>query len=60
MPKESIYRDVGLYIVATLTTLAFAIVGELTWYSSVIFLCIYLLLVIIVYIQDKMESKDEK
>lgn len=48
--KSTIYRDVAFYILATLTTLAFAIYGELNVITSVIFLIIYVAMVLVVYI----------
>ena len=36
LEPSSIWRDVGLYILATLTIVVFAIVGTLSWISSLI------------------------
>jgi len=46
-----IYRDIGVYIVATLATLGFALYGEITIWSSLILLALYVGLVLIVLIE---------
>lgn len=51
--KNTIYRDIGMYIIATITTIIFAITEKLTVATSLIFLGLYLTLVLIVYIQDR-------
>jgi hypothetical protein len=48
--KGNILRDVGLYIVATIFTLIFALTEKITVLYSLIFLFIYVVLVIIVLI----------
>ena len=53
LSKSVIYRDVTFYIIATLTTYGFALYGNLTIVTSVIFLLIYVALVVVVYVQDK-------
>jgi sodium/potassium/calcium exchanger 6 len=58
LEPSSIYRDVGFYIVATLLTIIFGIIGKLTILSAILMLALYLLLVVVVYIQEKIsESK---
>jgi hypothetical protein len=48
--KSTIYRDVGMYILATVVTICFALFHFIYWISAVVFLCIYFSLVLIVYI----------
>ena len=59
--KSTIYRDVGFYILGTGLVMFFAVWGEIPWWGAMSMLLLYLLLVIVTYIQDKMESnpKDE-
>ena len=54
--KMTIFRDVSMYIVATLTTIAFAIYGKLTIITSCIFLSLYFILVFIVFIQERLKK----
>lgn len=49
--KNTIYRDIGFYILSSIVTIIFAVVGKIYWYSAVIFLAIYLAMVMVVYIQ---------
>lgn len=58
--KNVIYRDISFYILATLMTLAFAVYGYLTIATSIIFLSLYVLLVLVVYIQDKFYPDDKE
>ncbi len=58
--KSILYRDVLYYIFATLLTLAFAAYKKITWFTSVVMLLIYLLLVITVLIQDRLEQKEKE
>jgi len=51
--KSTIYRDIGFYILSTLVTIWFATLGYIYWWCALIFLIIYVLLVIVVFIQDK-------
>ena len=46
--KSLIYREIVFYIFATILTISFAIYGKLTYFTSLIMLLLYLLLVIIV------------
>ena len=55
-----IYRDVGIYIIATLSTLVFAIVGKITWISSVFMLLIYVFMVAVVLVEEYLERKKNK
>ncbi len=59
LSKEAIYRDVGLYLVATLFTIFFAILKVLTVLTSLVFLALYVTLVLIVLYQDKQQEKEE-
>ena len=58
--KSTIYRDTGFYILATLLTLGIAFTGSITWVSSLAMLVLYLLLVIVVMIQDRIEAKSSR
>ena len=58
--KSTIYRDTGFYILATLLTVGIAYTGSITWVSSLAMLALYLALVIVVMIQDRIEAKRNK
>ena len=47
--KNTIYRDVGFYILSTLVTIVFAIQGMIYWYSAALFLVIYVIMVLVVW-----------
>ena len=49
----------SFYILATLFVIACALYGQLTWWTSVIMLLIYVALVVTVYIQDKQAAKQK-
>ena len=51
LEPSSIWRDVGIYIIATISVLVFGFIGKLDVYSAVIMLCEYLLLVVVVWCQ---------
>ena len=57
--KMIIYRDIGIYLLATIVTIVFAVIGSITWISSVILLLIYVLLVLVVVVEEKMNKKKE-
>jgi Ca2+/Na+ antiporter len=38
LEASSIYRDVGMYIVATLSVILFGLIGELTYISAILML----------------------
>ena len=59
LEANSIWRDVGMYIVATLTVIVFGIIGSLTTISAIILLCEYFLLVFIVWYQDRNAGANE-
>ena len=48
LQKNTIYRDIVFYIIATLMVIAFAIYGKLTWWTSVLMIGLYLVMVIVV------------
>lgn len=48
--KSTIFRDVGLYVIATVVTIIFAWTNYIYWWSACIFLLLYVALVVIVYI----------
>lgn len=56
--KMIIYRDVGFYIIATLMTMFFAYTKWITWWSSLMLLGLYFVLVIFVVVHDN--SVEEK
>ena len=58
--KSTIYRDVGFYLLSTLVTLWFAVLGKIYWWCALIFLVIYVMLVIVVFIQDKINQRAEE
>jgi len=52
-----IYRDVGFYIISTVTTIIFAVFGEINVIEAVVLLLLYVALVMVVVIQEKCEKK---
>ena len=52
-----IYRLIVFYMFATLMTIAFALFKWITWWGSLIMLALYLFLVAVVIIDDRIESK---
>ena len=55
--RNTIYRDILFYIIATLFVISCGIYGKLTIPTSCIMLLIYIALVVTVYIQDKKGQK---
>lgn len=51
--KSTIYRDVGFYILSTVVTIIFGIMGKIYFWCAIIFLVIYIAMVLVVYAQDK-------
>ena len=49
----SIWRDVGIYIVATVSVIVFGLIGELSSISAGVMLFEYAMLVLIVYVDEK-------
>jgi sodium/potassium/calcium exchanger 6 len=60
LAAPSIWRDVGLYIVATLTIIIFGAIGELGVVAAIILLCLYAVLVIATYILEKLNPGTTK
>ena len=60
LEPNSIWRDVGFYIVATISVIVFAFIGELTVVSACVMLAEYLCLVILVYWQERGKEKEEE
>lgn len=50
LEPSSIWRDVGFYILATLSVVLFAVIGELTILTAIIMLLEYVLMVVVVLI----------
>ena len=48
MDKNTIYRDVGFYILATLVILVFAILQEITTLYAIILILVYVAMVVVV------------
>jgi len=46
----TIYRDVFFYIFSTVVTIIFGAIGKIYWWSAVIFLVIYVLMVLVVVV----------
>lgn len=55
-----IFRDIGIYILATVATFLFALYGQITWWSAVILLSMYLLVVLVVLIEDYFVAKKKE
>jgi Ca2+/Na+ antiporter len=51
--KSIIFRDVGFYFVATIAVLIFATMGEIYLASVICLFALYILLVVIVYFQER-------
>ena len=54
--KMIIFRDIGIYLLATILTIVFAFVGKITWWMSLILLSLYVVLVLVVVIEDKIKA----
>lgn len=52
--KMIIYRDIGIYIIATIITCLFAVAGWIYWWMAVILLIVYVCLVLVVVIEERM------
>lgn len=52
---NTLWRDVGFYIISTVVIIVFAFIGELTIVSCFIMLGIYVLLVVVVWVQERMK-----
>jgi sodium/potassium/calcium exchanger 6 len=60
LEANSIWRDVGFYILSTLVIIVFGVIGELTTMSAITMLACYCLLVVIVYIQEKNKPEEKE
>jgi sodium/potassium/calcium exchanger 6 len=58
--KWFIYRDIGCYIIATITVLLCGLMGKITWWTSAIMLLIYCAFVAVVYFQEKSKATREE
>ena len=57
--KNTVYRDIGFYILSTFNMVVFGIIGELTVITSLILLIQYVILVVIVYYTDSNEENEK-
>ena len=57
--RHIVYRDLSFYILATLMTFVFGIIGKITWVSSLCLLLIYVLQVSVVIWQDRKKGQQE-
>ena len=57
--KRIIFRDVLLYIVAGVVTILFGVYGWITWWTSLILLGLYVVLVVVVVIDDAINPSVE-
>lgn len=58
--KMIIFRDIGIYLVATVVTIGIAFYGKITWWTSVILLLIYLMLIIVVLVEERYFTEQTK
>lgn len=58
--KYIIYRDISFYILASLATIGFGILGRLNWKSSIVLLTIYICQVLVVVFQKRFLVKEER
>lgn len=58
--KMIIYRDIGIYLISTFATIGFAFYGYITWWSSCILLGLYVALVMVVIITERIEKSKLK
>lgn len=58
LEPASIWRDVGFYIIATLSVIIFAIIGDLSTISAIIMLLEYAMLVLLVGLQEYFKKDD--
>lgn len=54
--KMIIYRDIGIYLISTFATIGFAFYGYITWWSSCILLALYVALVLVVIVTERIEK----
>ena len=55
--KRIIFRDVLMYLIAVFLTILFGIYGWITWWTSLILLGLYIVLVIIVIVDDSINAQ---
>jgi sodium/potassium/calcium exchanger 6 len=53
LEPNTIWRDVGFYILSTFVVIGFGFQGELSVYSAISLLLIYVVMVIVVWFQEK-------
>lgn len=53
LDSNIIWRDVGFYIISTVLVISFAVYGQLSVLSACALLAVYVIMVIVVYIQEK-------
>lgn len=53
LEPNTIWRDVGFYIISTVVIIIFGFIGELTILSSISLLLLYILMVFIVWFQER-------
>ena len=51
-----IWREVGFYILSTLVIIIFAIIGTLNIFSAILMLSLYVTMVLVVFIQDRIKK----
>lgn len=51
-----IWREVGFYILSTLVIIIFAIIGTLDIFSAILMLSLYVTMVLVVFIQDRIKK----
>jgi len=54
-----VFRDIGVYIIATLFTIGLGVYGEIPWWASLVFFGLYLLIVIAVLVEDFIVKKKQ-
>ena len=54
--KSLIYRDITIYLFASLMIILIGIYGKLTVFNTTMLLVLYIILVVIVIVQDKLEK----
>jgi len=57
--KMIIYRDIGAYLIATILTIFFALIGYVYWWMAVIFLMVYVGYVMFVVFWERAHPKTE-
>ena len=60
LSSMTIKRDIGIYIIATISMIVFGFIGELSVASACVMLAEYLFLVLVVYCQESGKKKEEE